>query len=293
MGISLKNVSYIYQAGTPFEGRALFDMTTTIKDGSYTAFIGHTGSGKSTIMQLLNGLYLPTSGQVQVDDTIITSQSKNKDIKPVRKKVGLVFQFPESQLFAETVLEDVAFGPQNFGVSKEEAEQRAIESLKLVGLPEEFHGQNPFDLSGGQMRRVAIAGILAMQPDILVLDEPTAGLDPQGRKELMSLFKELHLSGMTIVLVTHLMDDVADYATAVNVMEKGQLVLSGAPKDVFQKVTFLKEKQLGVPKITEFALQLQEKGYQFEREGYFCADNKDSRPEHLVFNLTVSLKEGF
>ena len=264
MGISLENVSYIYQAGTPFEGRALFDMTTTIKDGSYTAFIGHTGSGKSTIMQLLNGLYLPTSGQVQVDDTIITSQSKNKDIKPVRKKVGLVFQFPESQLFAETVLEDVAFGPQNFGVSKEEAEQRAIESLKLVGLPEEFHGQNPFDLSGGQMRRVAIAGILAMQPDILVLDEPTAGLDPQGRKELMSLFKELHLSGMTIVLVTHLMDDVADYATAVNVMEKGQLVLSGAPKDVFQKVAFLKEKQLGVPKITEFALELQEKGYSFE-----------------------------
>ena len=264
MGISLKNVSYIYQAGTPFEGRALFDMTTTVKDGSYTAFIGHTGSGKSTIMQLLNGLYLPTSGQVHVDDTIITSQSKNKDIKPIRKKVGLVFQFPESQLFAETVLEDVAFGPQNFGVSKEEAEQRAIESLKLVGLPEEFHGQNPFDLSGGQMRRVAIAGILAMQPDILVLDEPTAGLDPQGRKELMSLFKELHLSGMTIVLVTHLMDDVADYATAVNVMEKGQLVLSGAPKDVFQKVTFLKEKQLGVPKIPEFALQLQEKGYHFE-----------------------------
>ena len=252
MGISLENVSYIYQAGTPFEGRALFELTTTIKDGSYTAFIGHTGSGKSTIMQLLNGLYLPTSGQVQVDDTIITSQSKNKDIKPIRKKVGLVFQFPESQLFAETVLEDVAFGPQNFGVSKEEAEQRAIESLKLVGLPEEFHGQNPFDLSGGQMRRVAIAGILAMQPDILV------------RKELMSLFKELHLSGMTIVLVTHLMDDVADYATAVNVMEKGQLVLTGAPKDVFQKVTFLKEKQLGVPKITEFALQLQEKGYRFE-----------------------------
>ena len=239
MGISLENVSYTYQAGTPFEGRALFDMTTTIKDGSYTAFIGHTGSGKSTIMQLLNGLYLPTSGHVQVDDTIITSQSKNKEIKPIRKKVGLVFQFPESQLFAETVLEDVSFGPQNFGISKEEAEQRAIESLKLVGLPEEFYKQNPFDLSGGQMRRAAIAGILAMQPDILVLDEPTAGLDPQGRKELMTLFKQLHLSGMTIVLVTHLMDDVADYATAVNVMEKGHLVLSGAPKEVFQQVTYL------------------------------------------------------
>lgn len=264
MGISLENVSYTYQSGTPFERRALFDMTVTIKDGSYTAFIGHTGSGKSTIMQLLNGLYLPTSGQVKVDDTIINSQSKNKEIKPIRKKVGLVFQFPESQLFAETVLEDVAFGPQNFGVSKEEAEQRALESLRLVGLSDELRDQNPFDLSGGQMRRVAIAGILAMQPDILVLDEPTAGLDPQGRKELMSLFKQLHLSGITIVLVTHLMDDVADYATAVNVMEKGRLVLSGTPKDVFQKVAFLKEKQLGVPKITEFALQLQEKGYSFE-----------------------------
>lgn len=264
MGISLEDVSYTYQLGTPFERRALFDMTVTIKDGSYTAFIGHTGSGKSTIMQLLNGLYLPTSGQVKVDDTIITSQSKNKEIKPIRKKVGLVFQFPESQLFAETVLEDIAFGPQNFGVSKEEAEQRALESLRLVGLSDELRDQNPFDLSGGQMRRVAIAGILAMQPDILVLDEPTAGLDPQGRKELMSLFKQLHLSGMTIVLVTHLMDDVADYATAVNVMEKGRLVLSGTPKDVFQKVAFLKEKKLGVPKITEFALQLQEKGYSFE-----------------------------
>lgn len=264
MGISLENVSYTYQSGTPFERRALFDMTVTIKDGSYTAFIGHTGSGKSTIMQLLNGLYLPTSGQVKVDDTIINSQSKNKEIKPIRKKVGLVFQFPESQLFAETVLEDIAFGPQNFGVSKEEAEQRALESLRLVGLSDELRDQNPFDLSGGQMRRVAIAGILAMQPYILVLDEPTAGLDPQGRKELMSLFKQLHLSGITIVLVTHLMDDVADYATAVNVMEKGRLVLSGTPKDVFQKVAFLKEKQLGVPKITEFALQLQEKGYSFE-----------------------------
>ena len=264
MGISLENVSYTYQSGTPFERRALFDMTVTIKDGSYTAFIGHTGSGKSTIMQLLNGLYLPTSGQVKVDDTIINSQSKNKEIKPIRKKVGLVFQFPESQLFAETVLEDIAFGPQNFGVSKEEAEQRALESLRFVGLSDELRDQNPFDLSGGQMRRVAIAGILAMQPDILVLDEPTAGLDPQGRKELMSLFKQLHLSGITIVLVTHLMDDVADYATAVNVMEKGRLVLSGTPKDVFQKVAFLKEKQLGVPKITEFALQLQEKGYSFE-----------------------------
>ena len=180
MGISLENVSYTYQSGTPFERRALFDMTVTIKDGSYTAFIGHTGSGKSTIMQLLNGLYLPTSGQVKVDDTIINSQSKNKEIKPIRKKVGLVFQFPESQLFAETVLEDIAFGPQNFGVSKEEAEQRALESLRLVGLSDELRDQNPFDLSGGQMRRVAIHVLIDINPDILLLVERHEGIEQQG-----------------------------------------------------------------------------------------------------------------
>ena len=202
MGITLEGVNYTYQAGTPFEGRALFDINLTIKEGSYTAFIGHTGSGKSTIMQLLNGLNIPTEGAVIVDDIKITANSKNKEIKPVRKKVGLVFQFPESQLFEETVLKDVAFGPQNFGVSIGEAEQLAREKLAMVGIHEEFFEKNPFELSGGQMRRVAIAGILAMEPEILVLDEPTAGLDPKGRRELMTLFKELHQNGMTIVLVT-------------------------------------------------------------------------------------------
>ncbi|MGT2907615.1 energy-coupling factor transporter ATPase [Streptococcus dentiloxodontae] len=264
MGITLQNVSYTYQAGTPFEGRALFGVNALIEDRSYTAFIGHTGSGKSTIMQLLNGLNLPTQGTVLVDDVSITPDSKNKDIKPIRQKVGLVFQFPESQLFAETVLTDVAFGPQNFGLSKEKAEERAREKLTLVGLSEEIYHKNPFDLSGGQMRRVAIAGILAMEPNILVLDEPTAGLDPQGRKELMTLFKQLHTDGMTIVLVTHLMDDVANYATYVNVLEKGRLILSGQPKEIFQQVDFLKDKQLGIPKVTEFALDLQKKGYHFD-----------------------------
>ncbi|MBM7641900.1 energy-coupling factor transporter ATPase [Streptococcus loxodontisalivarius] len=265
MGITLTNVSYTYQAGTPFEGRALFDITTTIESGSYTAFIGHTGSGKSTIMQLLNGLNLPTSGTVFVDDQFeLTSESKNKEIKPLRKKVGLVFQFPESQIFDETVLKDVAFGPQNFGVSSEEAQAIAKEKLRLVGLDEALFEKNPFDLSGGQLRRVAIAGILAMEPEVLVLDEPTAGLDPKGRKELMSLFKQLHETGLTIVLVTHLMDDVADYADAVRVLEKGQLVLAGSPKDVFQQVDFLEEKQLGVPKITKLAYGLKQKGYPFE-----------------------------
>ena len=260
MGISLKNVSYTYQAGTPFEGRALFDIDLTIEKGSYTAFIGHTGSGKSTIMQLLNGLNIPTEGTVYVDDFEIASSAKPKDIKSVRQKVGLVFQFPESQLFDETVLKDVAFGPQNFGVSVEEAEERARQSLKQVGISEDLFDQNPFDLSGGQMRRVAIAGILAMQPEILILDEPTAGLDPRGRKELMTLFKQLHDSGMTIVLVTHLMDDVADYANYAYLLEKGQIVAQGSPVDLFQDVAFLEEKQVGVPKITKFAYQLQKRG---------------------------------
>lgn len=260
MGISLKNVSYTYQAGTPFEGRALFDIDLKIEKGSYTAFIGHTGSGKSTITQLLNGLNIPTEGTVYVDDFEIASSAKPKDIKSVRQKVGLVFQFPESQLFDETVLKDVAFGPQNFGVSVEEAEDRARQSLKQVGISEDLFDQNPFDLSGGQMRRVAIAGILAMQPEILILDEPTAGLDPRGRKELMTLFKQLHDSGMTIVLVTHLMDDVADYANYAYLLEKGQIVAQGSPVDLFQDVAFLEEKQVGVPKITKFAYQLQKRG---------------------------------
>ena len=189
MGITLKNVSYTYQAGTPFEGPALFGVDLEIKSGSYTALIGHTGSGKSTILQLLNGLLVPNQGSVEVGSTVITADSVNKDIKQVRKKVGLVFQFPESQVFDETVLKDVAFGPQNFGVSKEEAEALARKKLHLVGISEDLFNRSPFELSGGQMRRVAIAGILAMEPDILVLDEPTAGLDPFGRKELMSSLK--------------------------------------------------------------------------------------------------------
>ena len=260
MGITLKNVSYTYQAGTPFEGPALFDVNLEIKDGSYTALIGHTGSGKSTILQLLNGLLTPSVGSVTVNDIEITATSVNKDIKQVRKKVGLVFQFAESQVFAETVLDDVAFGPQNFGVSKEEAERLAREKLLLVGISEDLFSRSPFELSGGQMRRVAIAGILAMEPEVLVLDEPTAGLDPAGRKELMEIFQGLHEDGMTIVLVTHLMDDVANFADTTYVLEKGHLVKSGSPKDIFQDVEFMEKIQLGVPKITKFAQGLVEKG---------------------------------
>ena len=265
MGIALENVSFTYQEGTPLASTALLDVSLTIEDGSYTALIGHTGSGKSTILQLLNGLLVPSQGSVRVFDTLITSTSKNKDIRQIRKQVGLVFQFAENQIFEETVLKDVAFGPQNFGVSEEDAEQIAREKLALVGIDESLFNRSPFELSGGQMRRVAIAGMLAMEPAILVLDEPTAGLDPLGRKELMNLFKKLHQSGMTIVLVTHLMDDVAEYANQVYVMEKGRLVKGGKPSDVFQDVVFMEEVQLGVPKITSFCKRLADRGVSFKR----------------------------
>lgn len=264
MGITLEQVSFTYQAGTPFEGPALFDINMDIVDHSFTALIGHTGSGKSTVLQLLNGLFIPTAGKIKIDDRVITATSENKEIKPIRKKVGLVFQFAESQIFEETVLKDVAFAPQNFGISKEEAETIARKKLHLVGISEELFNRSPFELSGGQMRRIAIAGILAMEPEILVLDEPTAGLDPAGRKELMQLFKQLHKEGMTLVLVTHLMDDVADFADFVYVLERGRVVKSGSPKEVFQDVDFMDSVQLGVPKVTRFAKGLMEKGFKLD-----------------------------
>ena len=265
MGITLENVSFTYQEGSPLSSSALADVSLTIEDGSYTALIGHTGSGKSTILQLLNGLLVPSKGSVRVFDTVITPTSTNKEIRQIRKQVGLVFQFAENQIFEETVLKDVAFGPQNFGVSEEEAKKIAREKLDLVGIDESLFERSPFELSGGQMRRVAIAGMLAMEPTVLVLDEPTAGLDPLGRKELMALFKKLHLSGMTIVLVTHLMDDVATYADQVYVMEKGRLVKSGKPSEVFQDVASMEKVQLGVPKITAFCKRLADRGVTFKK----------------------------
>lgn len=265
MAIVFEKVDYVYQINTPFENQALFDINLDIEDGSYTALIGHTGSGKSTLLQHLNGLVKPTRGSVKVFDTVITNESKNKYIKPIRKRVGVVFQFPEAQLFEETVLKDVAFGPQNFGISSVEAEKIAREKLALVDIDEELFERSPFELSGGQMRRVAIAGILAMNPDVLVLDEPTAGLDPKARIKMMELFYSLHKKdNLTTVLVTHLMDDVADYADYAYVLDKGRVVKSGVPSDVFQDVDFMKKNQLGVPKATDFALKLTEKGVNFD-----------------------------
>lgn len=265
MEICFEKVDFTYQPNTPFEQRALFDLNLVIKEGSYTALVGHTGSGKSTLLQHLNALVKPTKGQVVIGDRSITPETSNKNLKSIRKQVGIVFQFPEAQLFEETVRKDVAFGPKNFGVSKEDADKLAEEMLSLVGLDDSYLERSPFELSGGQMRRVAIAGVLAMQPSVLVLDEPTAGLDPQGRKEMMEMFHRLHQEkGLTIVLVTHLMDDVADYADHVIVLEEGRKVKSGTVKEVFQDIQWLKERQLGVPTAAKFAEKLNKRGYCFD-----------------------------
>ena len=266
MDIRFKQVGFAYQAGTPFEMRALHDVTFSVKDGSYVAIIGHTGSGKSTILQHLNALLKPTEGIVELGDKMIDSTTGNKDLKPLRKKVGIVFQFPEAQLFEETVEKDIAFGPKNFGVSEEEALKIAAEVVKTVGLPEEVLKKSPFDLSGGQMRRVAIAGVLAMKPEVLVLDEPTAGLDPKGRLEMMEMFYKLNKEqNMTIVLVTHQMNDVSDYADHVIVIETGNVVKEGSPKEVFSDASWLLEKQLGVPTTLAFVEKLKEKGWSTDK----------------------------
>jgi energy-coupling factor transport system ATP-binding protein len=260
MDIIFDKVGYTYQKGTPFENRALYDIDMIIKEGSFTALVGHTGSGKSTVLQHLNALMKPSEGTVTIGKRVITTETNNKNLKSIRKQVGIVFQFPEAQLFEETVAKDIAFGPKNFGASDEEATKLATKMLPLVGLDESFMERSPFDLSGGQMRRVAIAGVLAMEPAILVLDEPTAGLDPQGRREMMDMFYRLHKDkGLTIVLVTHLMDDVADYADHMIILEKGTVIKEGTPREIFQEEAWLKSKQLGVPAAVSFSNRLDTK----------------------------------
>lgn len=266
MAITFKSVSYTYQPNTPFEFQALNEISTKIEDGSFTALIGHTGSGKSTFLQHLNALLKPTSGTVLIEDATIKHETSNKNLKPLRKKVGIVFQFPEKQLFADTVKKDIAFGPENFGSTPEEAGKLAKEMIELVGLPVSLLDRSPFELSGGQMRRVAIAGVLAMQPDVLVLDEPTAGLDPSGRQEIMHLFTSLQQSQhFTIVLVTHQMEYVANYANHVIVMEHGKIVKEGSPREVFADVEWLHDKQLDVPASTEFAFEMVKRGFHFDK----------------------------
>lgn len=266
MPISFDQVGYIYQPDTPFAFQGLKNISFQIEDGDYLAIVGHTGSGKSTLIQHLNALLKPTEGKVTIGDFDITAETKEKQLKPLRKRVGVVFQFPESQLFANTVLEDVMFGPMNFGISSDEAEQLAIEALKMVSVDEALFQRSPFDLSGGQMRRVAIAGILAMRPEVLVLDEPTAGLDPKSRLEMMALFKNIHENyHVTIVLVTHQMNDVANYATKVAVMSKGQLLKLGTPEDIFSDRQWLIDHEIGLPSSLEMAYRLSIRGVQMRK----------------------------
>lgn len=266
MDITFEQVDFTYQPNSPFEQRVLFDINLAIPSQTYTAIVGHTGSGKSTLLQHLNALLKPTKGTVTLGDRVITPTTDNKNLKPIRKKVGIVFQFPESQLFEETVERDIAFGPKNFGVSEEESKRLAREMIELVGLDATYLERSPFDLSGGQMRRVAIAGVLAMEPEVVILDEPTAGLDPQGRKEIMEMFHRLHKEkGISIILVTHLMDDVAEYADFMVVLEKGKVQKKGHPRDIFSDIKWLETKQLGVPTATAFAFDLMEKGFEFSQ----------------------------
>lgn len=259
MDITLQQVSYAYAKNTPFEKRALFDVDLYIPSGSYQAIIGHTGSGKSTVLQHLNALLKPTEGSIIIGDVEVKAEKKNKQLRKVRQKVGIVFQFPEHQLFDETVLKDIMFGPMNFGVSEEEAKRRAIELVKLLGLPDEVLEKSPFDLSGGQMRRVAIAGVLAMNPEVLVLDEPTAGLDPRGRKEIMDLFYRLHKEkGLTTVLVTHSMEDAARYADRIAIMHDGRCVLAGTPQDIFADESRLMDYRLELPQSIKFQKKVEQ-----------------------------------
>lgn len=261
MPIIIKNLSSVYSPGTPFEVRALDGISLDIGEGEFIGIIGPTGSGKSTLVQHFNGLNRPTQGEVVVDG--INLADKTVDLRAVRQSVGLIFQYPEHQLFEETVYADVAFGPKNQGVPEKELRERVYEALTLVGLkPETIIDRSPFELSGGQMRRVAIAGVLAMRPKILVLDEPTAGLDPRGRDELLAQLKQLHgKSVMTVILVSHSMEDIARVATRLIVLDRGQLVADGTPRAVFAQAKMLTSIGLGVPQVTELMLALRECGY--------------------------------
>jgi energy-coupling factor transport system ATP-binding protein len=266
MRIKLQDVEYRYQMNTPFERLAIHDVNLEINPGSYVAIIGHTGSGKSTLLQHLNALIKPTKGSVTIGERTIESGRKEKQLRPIRKKVGIVFQFPEHQLFEETVEKDICFGPINFGVPEDQAKIQARKALKLVGLSDEMLDRSPFDLSGGQMRRVAIAGVLAMEPEVIVLDEPTAGLDPRGRKEIMDMFYQLHKEqGITTVLVTHSMEDAATYADEIVIMHQGTVFQKGTPFEIFSQPEQLIELGLDVPDTVRFQLKLQkEMGIRFD-----------------------------
>ena len=252
------HISYIYSPGTAYEKKALDDVSLTINKGEFIGIIGHTGSGKSTLIQHFNGLEKATSGTIYFDGQDI--YDKDFNMKSLRSRVGLVFQYPEHQLFETTVLEDVKFGPKNLGLSKVEVDLRAFEAIKQVGLSEKCYDDSPFELSGGQKRRVAIAGVLAMKPEILILDEPTAGLDPRGRDEILDQIAKLHREGLTVILVSHSMEDVAKYADRIIAMNSGKVAFDGTPKEVFRHYKELERMGLSAPQITYVMQAMKELG---------------------------------
>lgn len=260
MPIIFEAVSHTYQPGTPFEWHALEQVSLTIPDGEFWGIIGPTGSGKSTLIQHMNGLLKPTAGRVLVDD--IDLSDRKADLRAVRQRVGLVFQYPEHQLFGETVYEDVAFGPRNMKLESAEVDRRVMTALERVGLSPELKDRSPFGLSGGQARRVALAGVLAMEPRVLILDEPTAGLDPQGREEILSLVRSFPALGMTVILVSHSMDDVALNADKVLVMHKGRIHMQGTPRELFSRRADLEAIGLGVPAAVRLADMLRSRGWE-------------------------------
>lgn len=275
MSIIVENLTYIYDKGSPYQTYALDGISLKIEKGDFVGLIGHTGSGKSTLIQHLNGLLKPHSGKIYINDVDITE--KKIKLSEIRKKVGLVFQYPEYQLFEETVKKDIAFGPMNLGLSEEEIDKRVFDAMKLVGLSyKEIGDKSPFELSGGQKRRVAIAGVLAMKPEVLILDEPTAGLDPKGRDEILDQIKELHnKENITVILVSHSMEDVARLVNRLYVMNKGKLVLQGTPSEVFKKDEYLSSIGLGVPQITKLFRKLRGKGYDVSEDIYTLDRAKD------------------
>ena len=276
MPIQIEHLTHTYMPGSPFSAVALRDITLTIEDGELIGLLGHTGSGKTTLVQHLNGLIKPTEGKVLVDG--LDTSDKNTSLLEVRRKVGLVFQYPEYQLFEETVAKDIAFGPKNLGLSEAEIDQRVRTAMEKVGLDyEEIAERSPFELSGGQMRRVAIAGVLAMQPKVLVLDEPTAGLDPAGRRSILDMIRQLHAAGgLTVIMVSHSMDDISTLATRLIVMSKGELAMTGTPREVFKSRELLSSIGLGVPQAAELAFQLREAGFQLPDDLYTADELYDA-----------------
>ena len=275
MSIVLENVSYTYSPGTAYEIHALKDINLEIQDGQFIGLIGHTGSGKSTMVQHLNGLTKATSGHIYFNGEDIYAE--NYDMRRLRSKVGLVFQYPEHQLFEVDVLSDVCFGPKNQGLSREEAEERARQALRMVGISEEYEKQSPFELSGGQKRRVAIAGVLAMEPEILILDEPTAGLDPRGRDEILDQISLLHKErGITVILVSHSMEDVAKYVERIIVMNQGEVMYDDVPREVFRHYKELESVGLAAPQVTYIMHTLKDRGFDVDENATTIEEARDA-----------------